>query len=168
MLKMSLTDFLGLIMAVVWLLLSGCAVRPAGPGPVVEGDVSGRAGIGDDHSRVELMFTTDDRRHIHDYYYREREHYRDYDDDYSGKKKNRKHLPPGLGKRDELPPGLQKQIRRNGQLPPGLQGRHLPGDLERRLSPLPANYIRLQVGRDIVLLDQRTRITVDVIKNIFP
>ena len=31
-------------------------------------------------------------------------------------------LPPGLAKRGgNLPPGLEKQLRRNGQLPPGLQ-----------------------------------------------
>ena len=30
-------------------------------------------------------------------------------------------LPPGLAKRDELPPGLQKHVRERGSLPPGLQ-----------------------------------------------
>lgn len=141
----------------------GCTVHPAGP---VRSDVavSGGVVVGDEHSRVEIMFSSDDRRYIHDYYYREHERYREYDD----RKKSKKSLPPGLAKREELPPGLQKQIRRNGQLPPGLQGHRLPVELEHRLSPLPANYIRLQVGRDIVLMDQRTRVTVDVIKNVFP
>src|SRR5260370_16886864 len=31
------------------------------------------------------------------------------------------HLPPGLAKRDQLPPGLQRQLVVRGTLPPGLQ-----------------------------------------------
>ena len=30
-------------------------------------------------------------------------------------------LPPGLAKRDQLPPGLQKHLWKHGSLPPGLQ-----------------------------------------------
>jgi uncharacterized protein UPF0150 len=48
-------------------------------------------------------------------------------------------LPPGLAKRGgNLPPGLEKQLLRNGPLPPGLQKRlePLPFELERRLPPL--------------------------------
>ncbi|MEE9196375.1 MAG: hypothetical protein V3U44_11070, partial [Alphaproteobacteria bacterium] len=37
-----------------------------------------------------------------------------------------KQLPPGLAKRQTLPPGLAMQIRRNGTLPPGLAKRNLP------------------------------------------
>jgi hypothetical protein len=158
MMKTGSFDTRFLLLAVTFISMTGCAVHSADP---VRGDVavSGGVAVGDEHSRVEIMFSTEDRRYIHDYYYR------DYDD---RKKSNRKNLPPGLAERDELPPGLQKQIRRNGQLPPGLQGRHLPHELERRLSPLPPDYVRMQVGRDIVLMNQKTHITVDVIKNIYP
>ena len=79
---------------------------------------------------------------------------------------NRDQLPPGLAKREQLPPGLQKQIERRGQLPPGLQGEALPQQLEERLSVLPKGYSRVRVGADIVLLEQNTRIMVDVIKSI--
>jgi hypothetical protein len=49
------------------------------------------------------------------------------------------HLPPGLAKRDQLPPGVEKQLVRRGTLPPGLQKRlqPCPEDLERRLPPPP-------------------------------
>ncbi len=30
-------------------------------------------------------------------------------------------LPPGLAKRDQLPPGLEKHLLKHGSLPPGLQ-----------------------------------------------
>lgn len=167
MMKQMPFDSRALLAAFGLLSLAGCTVHPAAP-LEADVDVSGAVVMGDEHSRVEIIFSSDDRRHIHDYYYRERERHRHGDDYYDDRKKSKKRLPPGLAKRDELPPGLQKQIRRNGRLPPGLEGRALPGELERRLSPLPAGYIRLQVGRDIVLMDQHTRITVDVIKNIFP
>lgn len=153
--------------AMVALLLNGCAsgMHDGGPAsaPDNEVSISGGVVVGDEHGQVAIVFNDDDRRQIHDYYYRERERHEE-----RGRKDKQKRVPPGLAKRDELPPGLQRQIQRNGQLPPGLAGRALPDDLEQLLSPLPANYIRLQVGRDIVLMDQRTRVTVDVIKNIFP
>lgn len=154
MLKPHCAELPLLVLAALLVPLAGCAVHSAAP-VAADVDVSGRAVLGDEHARVEVAFSSEDRRQIHDYYYRERQ-------------SSRKGLPPGLAKRNELPPGVQKQIRRNGQLPSGLQGRRLPDDLERHLSPLPANYIRLEVGHDIVLMDQRTRITVDVIKNIYP
>ena len=42
-------------------------------------------------------------------------------------------LPPGLAKRDTLPPGLERQLQRNGKLPPGLEKRALPDELKRAL-----------------------------------
>jgi hypothetical protein len=70
-------------------------------------------------------------------------------------------LPPGLAKRGgNLPPGLEKQLERNGQLPPGLQKRlePLPFALERQLVRLPRGCRRGIIGDDIVLLDARGRI----------
>ena len=64
-------------------------------------------------------------------------------------------LPPGLAKRNELSPGLQKQLRRNGTLPPGLQKKisPFPRDLASRLGPLPPGC-----GCDRVFLDGRALI----------
>src|SRR6266404_785633 len=54
-------------------------------------------------------------------------------------------LPPGLAKRDRLPPGLERQVRRNGTLPPGLQKRvqPLPGTCDGRLPQLPVDWRRV-------------------------
>ena len=63
-------------------------------------------------------------------------------------------LPPGLAKRDgDLPPGLEKQLRRNGTLPPGLQKklRPLPSALERQLDPLPRGFRRGILDRHLVV-----------------
>ncbi len=66
-------------------------------------------------------------------------------------------LPPGLAKRGELPPGLQKQLRKNGALPPGLEKKlsPFPSDLARRLGPLPPGC-----GCDRVFLEGRAMIVV--------
>jgi len=72
-------------------------------------------------------------------------------------------VPPGLAKRGgNLPPGLAKRDR----LPPGLQGRGLPHALESSLSHLPGGYVRRKVGKDIVLMDSRTRTVFDIIFDI--
>ncbi len=75
-------------------------------------------------------------------------------------------LPPGLAKRaGDLPPGLQKQLRRNGALPPGLQKKLVPFpvDLERRLSPVPAGCRRVTAGTWALLVADATNTVLDVI-----
>jgi len=69
-------------------------------------------------------------------------------------------LPPGLAKRDHLPPGLEQQLRRNGTLPPGLQKRvqPLPGSCAARLPRLPRDWARVVLGGRIIMLDSRERI----------
>ncbi|MGE0406280.1 MAG: hypothetical protein AB7O65_08275 [Candidatus Korobacteraceae bacterium] len=69
-------------------------------------------------------------------------------------------LPPGLAKRDRLPPGLERQVQRNGTLPPGLQKKvqPLPRSCEARLSPLPEQWARGVLNGRVLLLDARFRI----------
>ena len=82
------------------------------------------------------IFASRDRDVIADYYAR------------------RSGLPPGLAKRQgDLPPGLEKQLQRNGTLPPGLQKklRPLPRDLERRLDRLPEGDRRGILDRHLIV-----------------
>ncbi len=67
---------------------------------------------------------------------------------------NRSGLPPGLAKKDRLPPGLERQLRRNGQLPPGLQKRltTFPRSLEARLGTLPRGARRVFLGDRALIL----------------
>ena len=74
-------------------------------------------------------------------------------------------LPPGLAKRDKLPPGLQKQIERNGTLPPGLAKRGLPDDLRRQLPVQKGQDYRV-VGNDIVLIETATNLILDIMKDV--
>jgi len=80
--------------------------------------------------------------------------------------KNMNSLPPGLAKKDNLPPGLQKQLEKNGKLPPGIAKRNLPHELEDKLSPLPRGYVRLQVGGDIILMNNGSGVIVEIIHDI--
>ena len=130
-----------MIAACVANLLTGCATVPA--------PTSGRVVMQNQNTRVEVAFNDHDRRHIQSYY-----------------QHHHKGLPPGLAKKKHLPPGHQKQLMRKGKLPPGLAKRGLPRELERQLAPLPSGYVRLQVGRDIVLLDEHTRVILDIIYDI--
>lgn len=72
-----------------------------------------------------------------------------------------KGLPPGLAKRDRLPPGLQRHVERTGQLPPGLQKRVTDG-VERRL---PGHEAEIR-GTDLLLKDATTGEIVKVIHDI--
>jgi Ni/Co efflux regulator RcnB len=73
-------------------------------------------------------------------------------------------LPPGLAKKDRLPPGLEKQLVRRGTLPPGLQKRlqPCPEELERQLPPPPPDCAHLVIGGHLVLLNRKTNIIVDI------
>ncbi len=73
-------------------------------------------------------------------------------------------LPPGLAKRNDLPPGLKKQLVQKGKLPPGLDKRDLPNDLLKRLGAAPKGTQRYIVGSDIILVDLATNVLLDTIK----
>jgi hypothetical protein len=73
-------------------------------------------------------------------------------------------LPPGLAKREKLPPGLDKQLRRNGTLPPGLQKKMqpFPLELDKQLGPLPEGCRRVIVGDRAVILNSTTSKILDI------
>ncbi len=75
-------------------------------------------------------------------------------------------LPPGIAKRGDLPPGLEKQLRRNGTLPPGLQKKlaPFPPDLDARLAPLPQGCQRGTIGHVAVVWDRRRGVLVDILR----
>lgn len=64
-------------------------------------------------------------------------------------------LPPGLAKRESLPPGLERQMERNGTLPPGLQKRvqPLPQVCESQLQQLPGDLERVVYNRRVMLIN---------------
>lgn len=79
---------------------------------------------------------------------------------------NSKKMPPGLAKREHLPPGLQKHLEKNGALPPGLAKRDLPANLVAELPPAHAGTLRQIVGNDVVLIQEGTNIVLDILENV--
>ena len=110
---------------------------------------SGRVQVRDEQASIEVGFSHRDRTLIEDYY---------------RNASPAKKAPPGLARREALPPGLS----RHGTLPPGLQGRLLPRELESRLTVLPAAYVRLVIGRDVVLIERDTRRVLDILYAAIP
>jgi len=75
-------------------------------------------------------------------------------------------LPPGLAKREQLPPGLQGQLHKNGTLPPGLQ-KHihpLPKALERSLPKPSPGLKRGVIGDHFVLVEENSEKVLDIIQ----
>jgi hypothetical protein len=101
----------------------------------------------------EILFTRDERIIVTDWF-----------------RTNRSGLPPGLAKRDRLPPGLEKQVRERGTLPPGLQKKvqPLPFELERQLHRLPTGYRRVVIGGNVILMDETTSVIYDIIRDAIP
>ena len=111
-------------------------------------DQDGRGG----KTRVRIVFGAHDRELISRYY--------------SNRNSN---LPPGLAKRGgNLPPGLEKHLERDGTLPPGLQKRvqPCPDELERQLPRLPDDYRRVVLGVHVMIVNRKTNVIVDILKNV--
>jgi hypothetical protein len=102
---------------------------------------------GDDNDQGEHYYNHHDQETFHEWYVH-----------------NENRLPPGLAKKDQLPPGLEKQLVRRGTLPPGLQKRiqPCPREIEHMLPPPPPDCAHVIIGGHIVLFNQRTNIVVDL------
>jgi Ni/Co efflux regulator RcnB len=119
--------------------------------------LSGVARAGD-HGRHDRDDRDDQGRHYYSDHDRDsmREWYHDHDRD--------GHLPPGLAKRDQLPPGLERQLRVRGTLPPGLRKRMAPcpEEIERRLPPPPPDCAHVVIGGHVVLVNRRSYVVLDI------
>jgi hypothetical protein len=113
--------------------------------------------------KVEIVFTPQERQIIREYYSKEI-----IEQAGGAKGKGKKGLPPGLAKREKLPPGIQKQLRRNGTLPPGLEKKMepLPKEVEVRMKQLPPECTRVVIGTDVIILDKTTQKILDIIHDV--
>ena len=77
---------------------------------------------------------------------------------------NYRHLPPGLAKRDRLPPGLERELVVREPFPRDLEAHVVvvPVDLERRLPPPPPDCERVAVGGHIVLRNRNSKVVLDI------
>lgn len=74
------------------------------------------------------------------------------------------HCPPGLAKKNNgcLPPGQAKKYKIGQQLPQDVVWYPVPPALVLRLPPLPVGYGYIRVGADILLMDRRSNVVVDI------
>ncbi len=131
---------------------AGLAAQGKGKGKAAQSNADGTS-YASDHGNsvaVNVSFGSNDQRVIQTWF---------------AEPQNMKGLPPGLAKKETLPPGLQQHLARNGQLPPGLQKRiqPLPPALEVKLSPLPEGRRRVFINGNILLLDERKNLILDVL-----
>jgi hypothetical protein len=99
---------------------------------------SGRVAVKDDSAATVVRFSAGDRVAIEDFY--------------------RKSTPA------KTSPGSMPLIR-GGWLPADIGAEPLPPALERKLSPLPTSHARQKVGRNVVLIEKKTRVIADVLYN---
>ena len=82
---------------------------------------------------------------------------------------HRRHLPAYYYQDlDDLPPGIRKQLIRNGHLPPGLERRihPFPSELDVVLGPPPPCCRRVIIGRDAYLIDRKSNLILDILSNL--
>ncbi len=95
----------------------------------------------------------------------DRAYYRDHDRDlHDWYREHYNNLPPGLAKRDRLPPGLERQLVVRGTLPPGLRREMhpCPPEVVQYLPPPPVGYMHTIIGGHIVLVNRKTFFVLDV------
>ena len=116
------------------LTATGCATHAV---------TSGRVLVRDDGAPAGARFQERDRAIVTEYY----------------RAVQRKKTLPTAVKREQLLPGPGK----GGTLPRHLHGQLPPADLEARLSALPGAYVRVLVGRDLVLMHRNSRLILDIL-----
>ncbi len=131
-----------LLFALSGLMLSGCAAHTATSGRVAIKDDSaatvGRVAVKENSAATVVRFSAGDRAVIEDYY--------------------RKSAPA------KTSPGSMPLLK-GGWLPADIGAEPLPPALERKLSPLPSSHERQKVGRNVVLIEKKTRVIADVLYN---
>lgn len=77
----------------------------------------------------------------------------------------RKQLPPGLAKKNKLPPGWQKKVARGEVIPDDVWQHRvlLPPDVVRRLPPSPPGTVTVRVDDKIVRVVEDTRAVLDIL-----
>lgn len=120
-------------------LLVGCVSEPR----------YGEVVVHDQHVSMRVVFTDHDRRLIREYY-----------------EPRYKKLPPGQAKKGWIPPGHAWRVRANQPVHEEAYWRYVPYELDRRLSRLPSEYVRVVIGTDVAIMNTRTRVVVDVLEDV--
>lgn len=85
-----------------------------------------------------------------------RSYYRDHDN-------NEKHKGK---KRERLPPGIAKNLRRGKPLPPGIAKRALPTGLVTMLPPVRDGFERIELYGKVLLVETATQVIHDILEDV--
>jgi hypothetical protein len=75
----------------------------------------------------------------------------------------RKQLPPGLAKKDKLPPGWQKKLQVGQRVPDDVWVHRVPVPREIKIADTPAGTINVRINDRIVRVAERTREVLDIL-----
>ena len=149
--EVSVKRFVTLTATVLWLVTSLSILGAQGRG---RGNGKGRQEEESPKTDIAVRFSSEQVRVIRDWF---------------ASPDNLKGLPPGLAKRESLPPGLQRQLVRNGKLPPGLEKKiqPLPQEIETRLPRLPEGTRRIVISGNVILWNDKASVILDIIAKVF-
>lgn len=132
-----------------------CALAAPAGAPLAQ------AGSAEGEDLAAIVFTEVERRIIEEFFGK------DVDQQAEAKetkdKSKAQEMPPGLARMDQLPPGLQRHLEKYGTLPPGLEKRRLPGDLESLLPRARPGTERVIVDDDVFLIQKATGLVLDIL-----
>jgi len=73
---------------------------------------------------------------------------------------------PRKKNRNQLPPGIAKNLGRGKPLPPGIAKQMLPNDLAGRLPPVSEGYERVVVDGKVLLVEIATQVIHDILTDV--
>lgn len=135
------------------------------------GALSAQTGSAEGEDLAAVVFTEVERRIIEEFFGKgvgqQAEAKESKDKDKPDKDKGKaQEMPPGLAQRDQLPPGLARHLEKYGTLPPGLEKRRLPGDLESLLPRARPGIERVIVDDDVFLIQKATGLVLDILLDV--
>jgi Ni/Co efflux regulator RcnB len=100
----------------------------------------------------------DDRAYVYSYSKHDRDEMNDWYEHHRG------NLPPGLAKKDRLPPGWEKKMAVHQVMPAEYREyvRSAPVEIVRVLPPPPPDCEHVVVGGHIVLMNRKTSVVLDI------
>jgi len=73
---------------------------------------------------------------------------------------------PRKKSRNQLPPGIAKNLGRGKPLPPGIAKQMLPNDLIGRLPPVSEGYERVVIDGKVLLVEVATQVIHDILTDV--
>jgi len=136
------------------IVLAAVALAVAAPAMADQGKGKGKGGKGKDNSAAEYAHGK------HQFSGGERDEIRGFFDSHPAE---RERLPPGLAKKNKIPPGWQKKIARGERIPDDVWAYRvpLPHDILIKLPPPPPGVIHVRIEDHVFKVIEKTHEVLD-------